>query len=134
MKNIAWTSVAIMLGLPALLGFVAWLIWILSDPASWCGIPVGAAKETGQHLPIADCTSIVLELIHWLGWFGVALIVCISVAFLTIVARDLKAFLDFSGPLDTHLRTGGEPTPPVATMTTTTTTLATPPPPTEAKP
>jgi hypothetical protein len=125
MKPLSWTSIAIMIGLPALLGFVAWLIWILSDPAKWCGVPVGAAKTTGQRLPIADCTSIVLQLIHWLGWYGVTLIGCICIAFLTLVTRDVRAFLDVRGPNGWGAKVGGDDAP--ATVTTTTTTaVATP--------
>jgi hypothetical protein len=127
MKPLSWTSIAIMIGLPSLLGFVAWLIWILSDPAKWCGVPVGAAKTTGQRLPIADCTSIVLQLIHWLGWYGVTLIGCICIAFLTIVTRDLKAFLDLTAG-NVHVKTGGDDGQTQAQVTTTT-TVATPAPP-----
>jgi hypothetical protein len=111
MKNLSrlsWTSIAVMVGLPVLLGFIAWLIYILSHPSQWCGTPVGAAKTTGQRLPIADCTNIVLQLIHWLGWWGLGLIACVCVAFLTIVTRDLKAGLDATGPGGTSLHLGGD--------------------------
>lgn len=123
MKNLTWTSVAIMIGLPALLAFEAWLIWILSAPDKWCGVQIADSKLATR--PIADCTSIVLQLIHWLGLCSVALLACVCVAFLTIVARDLRMAFDISGPGDTHVKVGGDNTPPVVT-TTTTTAVATP--------
>ena len=105
MNRITWTSLSIMIGLPVLLGFVAWLIAILSAAERWCGVQVTGDKLAAR--PIADCTSIVLQLIHWLGWFGISLIACACVAFLTIVARDLKAVLDVTGLGGTHLKIGG---------------------------
>jgi hypothetical protein len=106
MKRLNWTSVAIMIGLPGLLGFVAWLIYILSSPERWCGVQVTGTKMASR--PIADCSAIVLQLIHWLGWYGVTLIGCICIAFLTIVARDLRAYLDVSGPNGWGAKVGGD--------------------------
>jgi hypothetical protein len=105
-KRLNWTSIAIIAGLPALLAIIAWLIYILSAPDKWCGVQVAGGKIAGR--PIADCTSIVLQLIHWLGWSTIALIACVCVAFLTIVARDLKAVLDVTGLGGTHLKVGGD--------------------------
>lgn len=106
MKRLSWTSIAIIVGLPVLLAFVGWLIWILSAPDKWCGVQVADSKLASR--PIADCTSIVLQLIHWLGWYGVALIACICISFLTIVVRDLKAAIDVTGLGGTHLKVGGD--------------------------
>lgn len=106
MKTLNWTSIAIMIGLPTLLGFEAWLIWILSAPDRWCGVQVTGSKLASR--PIADCTSIVLQLIHWLGWVSVAVIASVCIAFLTIVARDLRMALDIAGPGDTHVKVGGD--------------------------
>lgn len=123
MKRLSWTSIAIMVGLPALLGFVGWLIHILSAPDRWCGVQVTGDKIASR--PIADCTNIVLQLIHWLGLAQMGLIACICIAFLTIVARDLGAALSLKGPQDTSVTIGGDPIPQA--QVTTTTTVATPP-------
>jgi hypothetical protein len=122
MKSLNWTSIAIMIGLPVLLGFEAWLIWILSAPDRWCGVQVADTKLASR--PIADCTSIVLQLIHWLGWIGVGLLACICLSFLTIVTRDLRAALGVTGPNGWGATVGGDAQPTVTT--TTTTAVATP--------
>jgi len=115
MRRLNWTSVAIIIGLPGLLGFVAWLIYILSSPERWCGVQVTGTKMASR--PIADCSAIVLQLIHWLGWYGVTLIGCICIAFLTIVVRDLGAFLKVHGLGDTSLEVGVDAAPvPVAVV------------------
>jgi hypothetical protein len=98
---------AIIVGLPILLLFVAWLISILSAPDRWCGVHVTDGKIATSN--ITDCTSIVLQLIGWLGRACMALIGCIAIAFLVIVTRDLKAGLDVNGPWGFKLRTGGDP-------------------------
>lgn len=106
MKSLNWTSIAIMIGLPVLLAFEAWLIFILSAPDKWCGVQVADSKLASR--PIADCTSIVLQLIHWLGWIGVGLLACICLSFLTIVTRDLRAALDVHGPNGWGAKVGGD--------------------------
>lgn len=118
MKSLNWTSIAIIIGLPVLLVFEAWLIWILSAPDKWCGVQVADSKLASR--PIADCTSIVLQLIHWLGWIGVGLLACICLSFLTIVTRDLRAALDVHGPNGWGAKVGSDDAPPVVTTTTTT--------------
>jgi len=125
MKRLSWTSIAIIIGLPVLLGFEAWLIFILSAPDKWCGVQVADSKLATR--PIADCTSIVLHLIHWLGWIGVGLLACICISFLTIVARDLRAFLEVAGFGGTRVKVGADDddAQPVTTVTTTT-AVATP--------
>lgn len=105
-SRVSWTSVAIIIGLPVLLAFVAWLIKILSDPVRWCSVRVTDAKLATST--ISDCTSIVLQLIHWLGWSAIALIACICIAFLVIVTRDLKAGVDLHGPGGFSFKTGGD--------------------------
>jgi len=102
----SWTSAAIIIGLPILLGFVAWLIWILSNPVRWCSVQVTDSKLASST--ISDCTSIVLQLIAWLGRDGIALIGCICIAFLVIVTRDLKAGVSVNGPGGLSFRTGGD--------------------------
>lgn len=116
MKSLNWTSIAIIIGLPTLLAFEAWLIWILSSPDKWCGVQVTDDKLATR--PIADCTSIVLQLIHWLGWVSVAVIASVCIAFLTIVARDLRAALDVHGN-GWGAKVGGDDAPAVVTTTTT---------------
>lgn len=108
----SWTSTAIIVGLPVLLGFVAWLIWLLSDPARWCSVRVTDSKIATST--ISDCTSIVLAMIHWLGMYGIALCICVIVAFLVIVTRDLKAGVDLKAPGGFSLRTGGDDAPAAA--------------------
>lgn len=97
---------AIIIGLPTLLGFVAWLIHILSDPVRWCSVTVSDGKIATST--IKDCTDIVLELIKWLGYSCMALIVCIIIAFLTIVGRDLKATIGAHG-FGGGVELGGDP-------------------------
>ncbi len=104
-RRVSWTSIAIIVGLPVLLAFLAWLIWILSDPVKWCSVRVADTKLATSS--IADCTSIEMELIKWLGWTAVGLLGVVAIAFLTIVTRDLKAKIDAEG-WGLKLRTGGD--------------------------
>lgn len=115
----AWTTIAIIIGLPVLLGFVWWLIEILSEASKWCGVPVGAARVTGQRLAIADCTTIMLALISALKLFGVALIATVCLSFIVIVIRDLRASIDVRGPDGTGFKAGGDPEASVTTTVKT---------------
>lgn len=94
-RRVSWTSIAIIVGLPVLLAFLAWLIWILSDPVKWCSVRVADTKLATSS--INDCTSIEMELIKWLGWTAVGLLGVVAIAFLTIVTRDLRAGVTAEG-------------------------------------
>jgi hypothetical protein len=102
----SWTSATIIIGMPTLLCIIAWLIALLSNPVKWCSVRVADTKLATST--ISDCTSIVLALIHWLGWTCMGLVLCVIVAFLVIVTRDLKAGLDVRGPGGFSVHTGGD--------------------------
>lgn len=104
-RRVSWTSIAIIVGLPLLLGFLAWLIFILSDPVRWCSVRVADTKLATSS--INDCTSIELEQIGYLGKTALGLLVVVAIAFLTIVTRDLKAGIDAQG-WGFKLKTGGD--------------------------
>lgn len=117
--RISWKHVGVFVCIYTVLGFVAWLIRILSDQARWCGVPVGAAKATGQKLPITDCTSILLALIDKLGQLGFVLVVAGAIGILTWVVIALGANLSFRGPAGIGGDVHGEQQAQ-ATVTTTT--------------
>lgn len=115
---ISWKHISAWVGLYTVLGCIIWLIQILSDQARWCGIPVGAAQVTGQHLPIADCTSIMLALIARLGSLALVLVSCFALGLLTWIVVALGTRLSFHGPAGLGGDVGGDK--PSATVTTTT--------------
>lgn len=105
---ISWKHISAWVGLYTVLGFIWWLIRILSDSARWCGVGVGAAKATGQKLPVTDCTSILLALIDNLGKFGLVLVGAFAIGLLTWIVVALGTRIWFRGPWDTGGSVGGD--------------------------
>jgi len=97
LANKSWTSIAIMVGMPVLLGFVAWVIHILADPPKWCSVSVGSGNKIALA-PISDCSTILLSLIDGLRGMGYGLLGTVAVAFIAVVIRDLKVGVSIHGP------------------------------------
>lgn len=124
LPRLSWKHIGVFVCIYTVLGFVAWLIRILSDQARWCGVPVGAARATGQKLPITDCTAILLALIDKLGQLGFVLVVAGATGILTWVVIALGANLSFRGPAGIGGDVHGDQQPTTVTTTTAVTTPA----------
>lgn len=112
--KISWKHIGVFVCIYTALGFVAWIIWILSRPAHWCAVVVGAGKEAGVKPLVQDCGPILLSLIDNLGHLGFVMVIAAATALLTWVVIALGANLSFKGPGgiggDVH---GDEPPTPV---------------------
>lgn len=102
----SWTTIAVIVGLPVILIFVAWLISVLDQPTRWCSVTVTDGKIATST--IKDCTSIALALIEWLGRIAMSLVGCAAIVFIVIALRDLKATADVK-LLGLSLRAGADP-------------------------
>jgi hypothetical protein len=117
--RLSWKHIAIFLCIFTPLGFVAWLIHILSQPAYWCGVIVGAGKIAGIRPLVQDCSPILLGLIDKLGSLGLVLVIGAMVGLLTWIVVGLNAKLSFRGPAGIGGEVGGDD-PPATKVTTTT--------------
>lgn len=115
--RISWKHIGVFVCIYTALGFVAWIIWILSRPAKWCGVVVGAGKAAGVKPLVQDCGPILLALIDKLGNLGFVMVVAGAIGLLTWVVITLGANLSFRGPGGIGGDVHGEP---AATVTTTT--------------
>lgn len=106
--TISWKHVAIFAAIIIPLGFVAWLIHVLSDSGKWCGIIIGAGKLAGVKPLVADCTPILLSLIDKLGTLGLVLAITSALGLLTWIVVGLGTRLSFRGPAGFGGDVGGD--------------------------
>mgnify|MGYP001615716507 CR=1 FL=1 len=118
--QISWKHIAIFACIFTPLGFVAWLIRVLSDSSHWCGILVGVGKLAGVRPAVQDCTPVLIALIDKLGLLGMILAGTSAAGLLTWIVMGLRARLAFHGPGGFGGEVGGDDGKPVATATTTT--------------
>lgn len=118
--TVSWKHLAIFACIFTPLGFVAWLIRVLSDSGHWCAIIVGAGKLAGSTPLAQDCTPILLALIDKLGLLGMILAGTSAAGLLTWIVMGLRARLSFTTPGGFGGQVGGDdPAPAVVTTTTT---------------
>jgi len=93
--RISWKHLGVFLCIYTALGFVAWLIHILSRPSYWCGVIVGAGKAAGVKPLVQDCSPILLALIDKLGSIALVLVGSAAIGILVWVVIALGATLSF---------------------------------------
>lgn len=118
--TVSWKHIAIFACIFTPLGFVAWLIRVLSDSGHWCGIIVGFGKLAGARPAVQDCTPVLIALIDKLGTLGMILAGTSAAGLLTWIVMGLGARLSVRGPAGFGGEVGGANDPPAAVVTTTT--------------
>lgn len=109
--RLSWKHIGVFVCIYTVLGFVAWLIHILSDPGKWCAVVVGAGKAAGVKPLVQDCGPILLSLIDKLGQLGFVLVIAGAIGLLTWVVIALGANLSFRGPAGIGGDVHGDPVP-----------------------
>lgn len=94
----SWKHIAIFACIFTPLGFVAWLIRVLSDSGHWCGVIIGAGQVAGVRPIVQDCSPILLSLIDKLGTLGLVLCITASIGLVAWIIIGLGGKLSFRGP------------------------------------